>query len=107
MQLQQNGTLLQLKNKLKIMYAIISKIELEGANNLKYSDYGYTTDQTTVNQINEDYDSRVIYNSNTGPKNSPKIPPRTAGNGIFNSFGCDKNTNDYLASNERASSHAL
>ena len=59
MQLQQNGTLSQLKNKLKIMYAIISKIELEGANNLKYSDYGYTTNQTTVNQINEDYDSTL------------------------------------------------
>ena len=41
------------------MYFIISKIELEGTDNLKYSDYGTTTDQNVVNQINEDYDSKL------------------------------------------------
>lgn len=39
------------------MYTIISKIELEGTDNLSYSDYGTTTDQEIVNQINEDFDS--------------------------------------------------
>ena len=39
------------------MYIIISKIELEGTDNLSYSDYGTTTDQEIVNQINEDFDS--------------------------------------------------
>jgi len=41
------------------MYYIISKIELEGADNLSYSDYGTTTDENIVNQINEDYDSTL------------------------------------------------
>tara|TARA_R110001592_G_scaffold144715_5_gene368047 strand:- start:304 stop:585 length:282 start_codon:yes stop_codon:yes gene_type:complete len=41
------------------MYYIISKIELEGTENLKYSDYGTTTDIEIVNQINEDYDSTL------------------------------------------------
>ena len=41
------------------MYYIISKIELEGSDNLKYSDYGTTTDQDIVNQTNEDYDSTL------------------------------------------------
>jgi hypothetical protein len=41
------------------MYYIISKIELEGADNLIYSDYGTTTDENIVNQINEDYDSTL------------------------------------------------
>ena len=41
------------------MYYIISKIELEGADNLIYSDYGTTTDKNIVNQINEDYDSTL------------------------------------------------
>ena len=41
------------------MYFIISKIELEGTDNLKYSDYATTTDQDVVNQINEDYDSTL------------------------------------------------
>ena len=48
----------QLKNKRK-MYYIISKIELEGSDNLKYSDYGTTTDESIVNQINEDYDATL------------------------------------------------
>lgn len=41
------------------MYFVISKIELEGTDNLKYSDYGTTTDQDIVNQINEDFDSTL------------------------------------------------
>jgi len=41
------------------MYFVISKIELEGTDNLKYSDYATTTDQDVVNQINEDYDSTL------------------------------------------------
>jgi len=41
------------------MYYIISKIELEGSDSLKYSDYGTTTDKNIVNQINEDYDSTL------------------------------------------------
>ena len=41
------------------MYYIISKIELEGSDNLIYSDYGTTTDQNIVNKINEDYDSTL------------------------------------------------
>tara|TARA_R100001460_G_scaffold54231_4_gene93419 strand:+ start:1198 stop:1476 length:279 start_codon:yes stop_codon:yes gene_type:complete len=38
---------------------IISKIELEGLDNLKYTDIGYTTDINVANQINEDYDSTL------------------------------------------------
>jgi hypothetical protein len=38
---------------------IISKIELEGTDNLKYTDVGYTDDQTIINQINEDYDATL------------------------------------------------
>lgn len=38
---------------------IISKIELEGSDNLIYSDYGTTTDENIVNQINENYDSTL------------------------------------------------
>lgn len=41
------------------MFYIISKIELEGTDNLNYSDYGTTTDQDIVNQINEDYDATL------------------------------------------------
>lgn len=41
------------------MYTIISKIELEGTDNLRYSDFGTTTDPDIVNQINEDYDSTL------------------------------------------------
>ena len=41
------------------MYTIISKIELEGTDNLSYSDFGTTTDPNIVNQINEDYDSTL------------------------------------------------
>lgn len=48
----------QLKNKRKMFY-IISKIELEGTDNLNYSDYGTTTDESIVNQINEDYDATL------------------------------------------------
>lgn len=35
---------------------IISKIELEGTDFLKYTDVGYTEDILIVNQINESYD---------------------------------------------------
>ena len=38
---------------------IISKIELEGLDNLKYTDIGYTTDINVANEINEDYDSTL------------------------------------------------
>jgi len=38
---------------------IISKIELEGTDNLKYTDVGYTTDVGVINEINEDYDSTL------------------------------------------------
>ena len=41
------------------MITIISKIELEGTDNLKYSDVGYTTDVDVINEINEDYDSTL------------------------------------------------
>ena len=41
------------------MITIISKIELEGSDNLKYTEVGYTTDQSIVNQINEDYDATL------------------------------------------------
>ncbi len=36
------------------MITIISKIELNGTNNLKYTDIGYTEDVNIINQINED-----------------------------------------------------
>mgnify|MGYP007073221925 FL=1 len=35
------------------MYIIITKIELEGTDNLRYTDDGYTTDTSIANQINE------------------------------------------------------
>jgi hypothetical protein len=38
------------------MKTIISKIELEGTDNLKYTDVGYTTEVSLINQINEAYD---------------------------------------------------
>ena len=38
------------------MITIISKIELEGTDNLKYTDVGYTTEVSLINQINEAYD---------------------------------------------------
>ena len=41
------------------MVTIISKIELEGNDNLNYSDVGYTSDQAIINQINEDYDATL------------------------------------------------
>jgi len=41
------------------MITIISKIELEGTDNLKYTDIGQTEDDAIVNQINEDYDSTL------------------------------------------------
>lgn len=41
------------------MATIISKIELEGTDNLKYTDVGYTDDQAIINQINEDYDATL------------------------------------------------
>ena len=41
------------------MVTIISKIELEGNDNLKHSDVGYTSDQAIINQSNEDYDANL------------------------------------------------
>jgi hypothetical protein len=41
------------------MITIISKIELEGTDNLKYTDIGHTQDVAIINQINEDYDSTL------------------------------------------------
>ncbi|MHC4316421.1 MAG: hypothetical protein ACYSW3_28600 [Planctomycetota bacterium] len=41
------------------MIIIISKIELEAPNNLKYTDVGYTTDALIANEINEAYDSSL------------------------------------------------
>ena len=38
---------------------IISKIELEGTDNLKYTDVGYTEDATVANEINEEYDTTL------------------------------------------------
>lgn len=38
---------------------IISKIELEGTDYLKYTDVGYTTDILVANEINESYDSSL------------------------------------------------
>tara|TARA_R100000908_G_C3726077_1_gene127085 strand:+ start:499 stop:783 length:285 start_codon:yes stop_codon:yes gene_type:complete len=37
-------------------YYIISKIELEGTDSLKYTDVGYTEDVNITNEINEQYD---------------------------------------------------
>ena len=41
------------------MITIISKIELEGTDSLKYTDVGHTEDVNIINQINEDYDSSL------------------------------------------------
>ncbi len=41
------------------MITIISKIELEGTDNLKYTDVGHTQDVNIINQINEDYDASL------------------------------------------------
>tara|TARA_R110001592_G_scaffold337508_1_gene624193 strand:+ start:375 stop:656 length:282 start_codon:yes stop_codon:yes gene_type:complete len=41
------------------MITIISKIELEGTDSLKYTDVGHTEDTEVINQINEDYDSTL------------------------------------------------
>ena len=41
------------------MVTIISKIELEGTDNLKYTDVGYTSEESVINQINEDYDATL------------------------------------------------
>ena len=38
------------------MITIITKIELEGTDNLNYTDVGYTTDISIINEINEAYD---------------------------------------------------
>ena len=40
-------------------YYVISKIELEGEENLKYTDVGYAENIDIVNIINEDYDSTL------------------------------------------------
>lgn len=41
------------------MITIISKIELEGEDNLKSSDVGYTSDVDVINEINEAYDASL------------------------------------------------
>ena len=41
------------------MITIISKIELEGTDNLKYTDIGHTKDVAIINQINGDYDATL------------------------------------------------
>ena len=41
------------------MITIISKIELEGTDNLKYTDVGFTTDISVINEINEAYDGTL------------------------------------------------
>tara|TARA_R110002012_G_scaffold318877_1_gene537992 strand:- start:1585 stop:1866 length:282 start_codon:yes stop_codon:yes gene_type:complete len=41
------------------MITIISKIELEGTDNLKYTDIGHTQDVNIINQVNEDYDASL------------------------------------------------
>ena len=41
------------------MYYIISKIELDGTDNLKYSDYATTESDEVAIQINEDYDATL------------------------------------------------
>jgi len=41
------------------MITIISKIQLEGTDNLKYTDIGYTTEVSLINEINESYDSTL------------------------------------------------
>lgn len=41
------------------MITIISKIELEGTDSLKYTDVGHTEDVDAINQINEDYDDSL------------------------------------------------
>lgn len=40
-------------------YYIISKIELEGTDSLKYTDVGYTEDINIVNELNEQFDSTL------------------------------------------------
>ena len=40
-------------------YYIISKIELEGTDSLKYTDVGYTEDINITNEINEQYDATL------------------------------------------------
>ena len=40
-------------------YYIISKIELEGTDSLKYTDVGYTEDINIANEINEQYDATL------------------------------------------------
>ena len=41
------------------MYTIISKIELEGTDSLKYTDYGTAIHPEVINKINIDYDSTL------------------------------------------------
>jgi len=38
---------------------IISKIELEGVDSLKYTDVGFTTDEAVKNEINEGFDATL------------------------------------------------
>ena len=41
------------------MYTIIQKIELESTSNFKYTDYGYSTIEQIICDINKDYDSTL------------------------------------------------
>ena len=41
------------------MKTIITRIELEGTDNMRTIDVGFTTDQEIINQINEDYDATL------------------------------------------------
>ena len=41
------------------MKTIISKIELEGTDGLKYTDVGHTEDVNIINEINKSYDSTL------------------------------------------------
>ena len=41
------------------MIAVISQIELEGTDSLKYTDVGYTEDENLIIQINEEYDETL------------------------------------------------
>tara|TARA_Y100000592_G_scaffold101114_1_gene185642 strand:+ start:24824 stop:25105 length:282 start_codon:yes stop_codon:yes gene_type:complete len=41
------------------MIAVISQIELEGTDSLKYTDIGYTEDENLIIQINEEYDETL------------------------------------------------
>lgn len=41
------------------MYTIISKIDKDNNGNIRYTDVGYTTNQTLINQININFDETL------------------------------------------------